>query len=79
MGMAAIDFQLLANAGFPPATFKPGETIFASLPFRWRARRLTGYAAHLLPKARERSQTSRLAIVAGDGHDRSRSFINVAA
>ena len=30
MAMAAIDFQLLANAGFPPATFKPGETIFAA-------------------------------------------------
>ena len=30
MGMAAIDFQLLANAGLPPATFKPGETIFAA-------------------------------------------------
>jgi CRP/FNR family cyclic AMP-dependent transcriptional regulator len=29
MAMAAIDFQLLANAGFPPATFKPGEVIFA--------------------------------------------------
>jgi CRP-like cAMP-binding protein len=23
MAMAAIDFQLLANAGFPPATFRP--------------------------------------------------------
>jgi hypothetical protein len=33
MGIAAMDFQLLANAGFPPA-IKPGETIFASLPFR---------------------------------------------
>ena len=30
MTMAAIDFQLLANAGFPPATFKPGEIIFAA-------------------------------------------------
>jgi CRP/FNR family cyclic AMP-dependent transcriptional regulator len=30
MGMAAIDFQLLANAGFPPATFQAGETIFAA-------------------------------------------------
>ena len=30
MGMAVIDFQLLADAGFPPATFKPGETIFAA-------------------------------------------------
>jgi hypothetical protein len=29
MTIAAIDFQLLANAGFPPASFKPGETIFA--------------------------------------------------
>jgi CRP-like cAMP-binding protein len=29
MAMAAIDFQLLANAGVPPATFKPGEVIFA--------------------------------------------------
>ena len=29
MTMAAIDFQLLANAGFPPKSFKPGETIFA--------------------------------------------------
>jgi hypothetical protein len=28
MAMAAIDFQLLANAGFPPATFKLGEVIF---------------------------------------------------
>ena len=28
MAMAAIDFQLLANAGFPPATFKSGEVIF---------------------------------------------------
>jgi CRP/FNR family transcriptional regulator, cyclic AMP receptor protein len=30
MAMAAIDFQLLANAGFPPATFQAGETIFAA-------------------------------------------------
>ena len=30
MAIAAIDFQLLANAGFPTATFKPGETIFAA-------------------------------------------------
>ena len=30
MGMPASDFQLLANAGFPPATFKAGETIFAA-------------------------------------------------
>ncbi len=29
MTIAAIDFQLLANAGFPPAQFKPGEVIFA--------------------------------------------------
>jgi CRP/FNR family transcriptional regulator, cyclic AMP receptor protein len=29
VAMAAIDFQLLANAGLPPATFQPGETIFA--------------------------------------------------
>ena len=28
MTMAAIDFQLLANAGFPPAKFQPGEVIF---------------------------------------------------
>jgi CRP-like cAMP-binding protein len=27
--MAAIDFQLLANAGFPPASFQPGEVIFS--------------------------------------------------
>ena len=30
MAMAAIDFQLLANAGFPPATYSPGETIFTA-------------------------------------------------
>ncbi len=30
MTMAAIDFKLLANAGFPPATFKPGEIIFSA-------------------------------------------------
>ena len=30
MAIAAIDFQLLANAGFPTATFKPGETIFVA-------------------------------------------------
>src|SRR6476619_2329283 len=30
MAIAALDFQLLANAGFPTATFKPGETIFAA-------------------------------------------------
>jgi CRP/FNR family cyclic AMP-dependent transcriptional regulator len=29
MTIAAIDFQLLANAGFPPANFAPGEVIFA--------------------------------------------------
>ncbi|HEX2448698.1 MAG TPA: cyclic nucleotide-binding domain-containing protein [Methyloceanibacter sp.] len=29
MALAATDFQLLANAGFPPAKFAPGETIFA--------------------------------------------------
>ena len=29
MTMAAIDFQLLANAGFPPAQFKAGEVVFA--------------------------------------------------
>src|SRR3990172_3863222 len=29
MVMAAIDFQLLANAGFPPASFQPGEIIFS--------------------------------------------------
>ncbi len=29
MTLAAIDFQLLANAGFPPAKFEPGEVIFA--------------------------------------------------
>ena len=29
MAMAAVDFQLLANAGFPPASFQPGEVIFA--------------------------------------------------
>lgn len=28
MTIAAIDFQLLANAGFPPASFKAGEAIF---------------------------------------------------
>ena len=28
MVMAAIDFQLLANAGFPPASFQSGEVIF---------------------------------------------------
>src|SRR3989337_3251492 len=29
MVMAAIDFQLLANAGFPPVSFQPGEVIFS--------------------------------------------------
>jgi CRP-like cAMP-binding protein len=29
MTMAAIDFQLLANAGFPPAKFAPGDIIFS--------------------------------------------------
>lgn len=29
MTIAAIDFQLLANAGFPPATFAAGDVIFA--------------------------------------------------
>lgn len=29
MTIAAIDYQLLANAGFPPKSFEPGETIFA--------------------------------------------------
>jgi CRP/FNR family cyclic AMP-dependent transcriptional regulator len=28
MTLAAIDFQLLANAGFPPRRFQPGDTIF---------------------------------------------------
>jgi CRP/FNR family transcriptional regulator, cyclic AMP receptor protein len=28
MALAAIDFQLLANAGFPAARFAPGEVIF---------------------------------------------------
>lgn len=28
MTIAAIDFQLLANAGFPPVGFAPGEAIF---------------------------------------------------
>jgi len=27
--MAATDFQLLANAGFPPASFQAGEVIFS--------------------------------------------------
>src|SRR3972149_9805335 len=29
MAIAAIDFQLLANAGFPAARFQPGEVIFS--------------------------------------------------
>ncbi|MFZ2018685.1 MAG: cyclic nucleotide-binding domain-containing protein [Methyloceanibacter sp.] len=29
MTIAAIDFQLLANAGFPQAAFAPGDIIFA--------------------------------------------------
>ncbi len=29
MTIASINFELLANAGFPPATFEPGETIFS--------------------------------------------------
>jgi CRP/FNR family cyclic AMP-dependent transcriptional regulator len=29
MTLAAIDFQLLANAGFPLASFQPGEVVFA--------------------------------------------------
>ncbi|MGE5259884.1 MAG: cyclic nucleotide-binding domain-containing protein [Actinomycetota bacterium] len=29
MTMAAIDFQLLANAGFPPVEFAAGDVIFA--------------------------------------------------
>ena len=29
MSMATIDFQLLANAGFPPLAFAAGETIFS--------------------------------------------------
>lgn len=29
MATPTINFELLANAGFPPATFKPGETIFS--------------------------------------------------
>jgi CRP/FNR family cyclic AMP-dependent transcriptional regulator len=27
--MPSINFELLANAGFPPAIYKPGETIFS--------------------------------------------------
>src|SRR5919108_1008022 len=30
MTAAGIDFQLLANAGFPPVSYSSGETIFAS-------------------------------------------------
>lgn len=30
MTIAAINFQLLANAGFPPVTYKPGEIIFSA-------------------------------------------------
>lgn len=30
MTIAAIDFQTLANAGFPPATFNAGDVIFAA-------------------------------------------------
>jgi CRP-like cAMP-binding protein len=30
MTISAIDFQLLANAGFPLTTFAPGEVIFAA-------------------------------------------------
>jgi len=29
MTLAATDFQLLANAGFPPVTFEPGQVIFS--------------------------------------------------
>ena len=29
MTLAATDFQLLANAGFPPAKFQPGEVILS--------------------------------------------------
>jgi hypothetical protein len=28
--IAAIDFQTLANAGFPPTTFNAGDVIFAA-------------------------------------------------
>jgi CRP-like cAMP-binding protein len=28
MSVAAIDFQMLANAGFPPARFAAGDTVF---------------------------------------------------
>jgi hypothetical protein len=30
MTMAAIDFQTLANAGFPPANYKAGKIIFSA-------------------------------------------------
>jgi CRP/FNR family cyclic AMP-dependent transcriptional regulator len=30
MTLAATDFQLLANAGFPPAKFEPGDIIFSA-------------------------------------------------
>ena len=30
MALAATDFQLLANAGFPPAKFEPGDVIFSA-------------------------------------------------
>jgi hypothetical protein len=30
MTMAAIDFQTLANAGFPPASYEAGEIIFSA-------------------------------------------------
>jgi CRP/FNR family cyclic AMP-dependent transcriptional regulator len=29
MAISAVDFQMLANAGFPPASFAKGETVFA--------------------------------------------------
>ena len=34
MAIPAIDYQLLANAGFPPASFKPGEPIFSEPAIR---------------------------------------------
>jgi CRP/FNR family cyclic AMP-dependent transcriptional regulator len=30
MAISAVDFQMLANAGFPPASFATGATIFAA-------------------------------------------------
>ena len=30
MTITAIDFRLLANAGFPPASYNPGEAIFVA-------------------------------------------------